>query len=173
MSKIERTFIDSTVEVVFYSPEQDKIEHRSHIYPLENITRDSYKLSRADIVPGFVPVYVYDIRYMSTLYRMDESLFIENATKVDKRGPETRGCVTKEVHAFVADCLVFNNETFKVEDKALSIPGNLDKDKAKEKLNRAAKGYTVVNVKAIREEIGLYYMPMHDFVRIADIVELK
>ena len=61
MSKITRTIISSIVDVVYYSPELDEIKHDSRSYSFENITRDSYKLSRADVVPGLVPVYVYDV----------------------------------------------------------------------------------------------------------------
>ena len=175
MPIITRTITNSVFTISAYNPATDGIEHINVSFQFEDVDAKTGRvriLKKAFVEnPLLIPVYVYDEYKDSALYGLEESAFISHAKQANARNPETRGCITKEVHAFVADCLVFDDATKSVEMRVIPLPGKLDVDKAKSRLNRAAKGYTVVNVKEVREIIGLYYMPVADFVKLASVIE--
>lgn len=173
MSKITRTICKTTATVVMVDKANKALVDVSVAFPYTDVSGDE----KAILVQAgrenrpLIPVYVESVTVDPILYGVDESKFIQYAKKADKRGSETRGCISKDVSAFEAVCLVFDEVTAKPETRKFPIPAKADPVKLKQKLNRAAKGYTVVSVKSIEETTGLYYMPVSNFVALAEVIE--
>lgn len=173
MSKITRTICKTNAIVVMVDKAHKALVDASVTFPYADMSTDEKTIlaqAGRENAP-FIPAYVESVNVDPILYGMDESKFIQLAKKVDKRGPETRGCISKDVSAFEAVCLVFDEVTAKPETRRFPIPAKIDPVKLKQKLNRAASGYTVVSVKSIEETTGLYYMPVPEFVANADPIE--
>lgn len=173
MSKINRTIFKTTAAVVMVDKANKALVDVSVTFPHTDMSGEEKAIlaqAGRENRP-LIPAYVESVTVDPILYGMDESKFIQYAKKADKRGPETRGCISKDVSAFDAVCLVFDEVTAKPETRRFPIPAKVDPVKLKQKLNRAAKGYTVVSVKSIEETNGLYYMPVSDFVALADVIE--
>ena len=173
MSKITRTISKTTATVVMVDRAHKALVDVSVAFPYSDMsTEEKTILAQAGREHRpLIPAYVESVSVSPILYGMDESNFIQHAKKADKRGPETRGCITKDVSAFEAVCLVFDEVTAKPETRRFPIPAKIDPVKLKQKLNRAASGYTVVSVKSIEETTGLYYMPVWEFVANAEPIE--
>lgn len=175
MSKITRTISRTVANVVMADKAHKALVDVSVTFPYADMSSEEKTiLAQAGRENSpFIPAYVESVKVDPILYGMDESKFIQLAKKADKRGPETRGCITKDVSAFEAVCLVFDEVTAKPETRRFPIPAKIDPVKLKQKLNRAASGYTVISVKSIEETTGLYYMPVPEFVDNANIIETE
>lgn len=172
MSKITRTICKTIASVVMVDKANKALVDIFVIFPYADMSSDEKGiLAQAERENRpLIPVYVESVSVATFLYGMDESKFIQHAKKAEKRGSETRGCITKDVTAFEAVCLVFDEVTAKPETRRFPIPAKGDPVKIKQKLNRASSGYTVVSVKSIEETNGLYYMPVSEFVALSDVI---
>ena len=170
MSKITRTLKSSTAEVIFFDVETEKLVNVKQTFRGELDAKEVMKL--CGNISGAIPCKVKSITVSETLYGMDEDLFISLSKPVDKRSPETRGTITKEVGSFMASVMMFNLETMTAETVSRQIPRKMDDKAALAWISKHEKSETLkpVKVEKIEEVKGLRYLTVDDFIKNAEIM---
>ena len=110
-------------------------------------------------------VSVDSLSRSSAIYGMDETTFIQYATRVPERGKTTRNAITKTVCFYEADYVYMDASTRAIFTRPVTVPLS-----AKEKLDKYGKsiereGEKYITFESMREVSALYAMSEGDFMR--------